>query len=251
MENNDEFIKLQSKRRFNLSKIIIFSSLGLLVIVSIFALFWGDDKISPETIFTAVIGLVGTWVGTILAFYFSKDNFEAASKATQDLVSQITGEQKLKSIPVEDAMISMDKAHFYKLAGQEDALTLNALIAEFKTFNRLPILNQDLNPLYIIHKSVITRFISDVALGNLSQFNKGDVETLTLKDFNSIPENLLQIQKGFITVRIKTNLSQVKAEMGQVKETLCSDVFITEDGSRTGKVIGWLTNQIITEKSVV
>lgn len=251
MENNDEFIKLQSKRRFNLSKIIIFTSLGLLLLVSFFALFADRSNISPETIFTAVIGLVGTWVGTILAFYFSKDNFEAANKATQDLVNQISGDQKLKSIPVEDAMLRLEKAHYYMLAGNEEALTLNALIAEFKTFNRLPILSKDLFPLYIIHKSVITRFISEVALGAHNQFKKEEVEKLTLKDFNSVSENQIQIQKGFITVKAQINLSQAKKEMELVKETLCSDIFVTEDGSRKSKVVGWLTNQIITEKSVV
>ena len=251
MENNDEFIKLQSKRRFNLSKIIIFTSLSLLLLVSLFALFSKDSSVSSETIFTAVIGLVGTWVGTILAFYFSKDNFEAANKATQDLVSQITGEQKLKSIPVEDAMIRMEKAHYYKLEAGEDTLTLSTLIGEFKTFNRLPILSSGLLPLYIIHKSVITRFISEVALGKHDNFKGKKVEELTLNDFNSISENKIQIEKGFITVKSNINLAQAKKEMEQVQETSCSDVFVTEDGSRKTKVTGWITNQIITEKSVV
>jgi hypothetical protein len=35
-------------------------------------------------VFAAVVPLIGTWVGTLLAYNFSRENFEAASQATKD-----------------------------------------------------------------------------------------------------------------------------------------------------------------------
>jgi len=247
MEEN-KFLETQSKRRFNLSKIIIFASLILLITVSLVVIFWGNKSVSGETVFAAVVGLVGAWVGTILAFYFSKDNFEAASKATQDLVSQITGEQKLKSIPVEEAMIKLDKINYYKLEKKEELIKLESLIGEFKNFNRLPVLNKDLHPVYIIHKSVINQFISEVALEKHPGVPK-NVKELTLQHFIDIESNLNQIKNGFVTVKSDVDLASAKKEMELNVKTLCSDIFVTEDGSSKSKVIGWITNQIIIEKS--
>lgn len=57
------------------------------------------DKDKIMTIFTTVVAVVGTWVGTILAFYFSRENFEAAAKSsaatTAALVKQLTPSEKL------------------------------------------------------------------------------------------------------------------------------------------------------------
>lgn len=41
---------------------------------------------TTQMVFASVLPLLGTWVGTVLAFYFSRENFEAANKSVQDLV---------------------------------------------------------------------------------------------------------------------------------------------------------------------
>ena len=45
------------------------------------------------------------WVGTVLAYYFFKDNFKAASKSVQDM-AKIATDEKLKALFVRDEMIS-------------------------------------------------------------------------------------------------------------------------------------------------
>lgn len=37
-------------------------------------------------VFTAILPLLGTWVGAVLAFYFSQDNLQAASTTTLNAV---------------------------------------------------------------------------------------------------------------------------------------------------------------------
>ena len=47
-----------------------------------------------KDVLTIVLPLVGTWVGTVLAFYFSRENFVAAASQTASLVRQLTPEQR-------------------------------------------------------------------------------------------------------------------------------------------------------------
>jgi len=69
-------------------------------------------KESTQLVFTAVLPLVGTWVGTVLAFYFAKENFEAASRATKEILGI---DEKLKSILVSTVMIPISKIDAFKL----------------------------------------------------------------------------------------------------------------------------------------
>jgi chemotaxis protein histidine kinase CheA len=69
-----------------------------------------DKKLQVITyVFTALLPLWGTWMGTIMAFYFSKENFMAANESVKNLVAQITPSQKLESTKCKDVMIPYDK----------------------------------------------------------------------------------------------------------------------------------------------
>src|SRR6185437_8623600 len=60
-----------------------------------------------KTVFNTLIPMFGTWVGTVIAFYFARENYETAAKATKDLVGQL-GDDRLKQIPVKDAWIAVN-----------------------------------------------------------------------------------------------------------------------------------------------
>lgn len=164
MEKN-KLIESITEKRFWLSIIII--------CVSLYLLYHPLKQISEEhweTVFTAIIGLVGTWVGTVLAFYFSKENFEAASNTTQKLVDSITTtKEKLTSILVKDAMIPINKMKFLLL---DQGKTLNNYLLKdllenyLKDVNRLPILNSDKTLYGIAHKSLIVEYIVEKAFEN-------------------------------------------------------------------------------------
>jgi len=47
----------------------------------------------------SVLPLLGVWVGTLLAYYFSKENFEAATKSVTEMAREIGGMEKLRAIP--------------------------------------------------------------------------------------------------------------------------------------------------------
>jgi len=72
--------------RFKLAKLITQSSLGiilLIVIAMLVAILLGRDLTKMQVILTSILPLLGTWIGTVLAYYFAKDNFEAAAKHEQ------------------------------------------------------------------------------------------------------------------------------------------------------------------------
>src|SRR2546423_754811 len=59
---------------------------------------------NPEMIryvFASIIPLLGSWMGTILAFYFSRDSLAAATQSVRDLTQAVTGD-RLKTVPVKE-----------------------------------------------------------------------------------------------------------------------------------------------------
>jgi hypothetical protein len=59
----------------------------------------GSVKDSATLILSTVLPLLGTWVGTVLAFYYTKENFESASRSTLDIVKLI--DRRLVAYPVD------------------------------------------------------------------------------------------------------------------------------------------------------
>jgi hypothetical protein len=80
-----------------------------------------------KDVLTIVLPLIGTWVGTVLAFYFSRENFVAAAQQTADLVRQLTPGERLQSIAVTEAMLDMSASTTTKLvlATTDDAENIN------------------------------------------------------------------------------------------------------------------------------
>ena len=62
-----------------------------------------------QNVFNAVLPLLGTWVGTVLAYFFSRENFESASRSVERLTQQLTLHEKLESMPVTSAMTPRTK----------------------------------------------------------------------------------------------------------------------------------------------
>jgi chemotaxis protein histidine kinase CheA len=69
-----------------------------------------DKKIQViQYVFTALLPLWGTWMGTVIAFYFSKANFQAANEGVKKLFEQMSPAQKLESTKCKDVMIPFEK----------------------------------------------------------------------------------------------------------------------------------------------
>ncbi len=208
-----------------------------------------DKFVYVKDILTIILPLVGTWVGTVLAFYFSRENFVAAAKQTADLVRQLTPEQRLQSIAVTEVMLDMSAAAITKLVlpTPEDAAKIkvkadvvDALLEKNKR-NRLPIVDSNGKVLYVIHRNYIDQFLLKQSEAGATQL--ADATLQNLLD----TEGFKAIFQAFAVVGKDARLIAVKQSMDGNPN--CSDVFVTDDGTKGAKAVGWITNAIIQEKS--
>lgn len=244
------------KARANIGKNVIYFSLttvGILGLAAILSAALIDEGNTADKrfafirdTFTMLLPVLGTWVGTVLAFYFSRENFEEAAKQTANLVKQLSPEQKLEQIPVVEAMISLEDISTtrYVLTTSADNVNLwndivDGVLNKFSK-NRLPVLDQTGQVKYVIHRSIIDKYIAEKAISGT------DVKSLTLNDLIAA-NDYAQVATAFGTVGKTTKLIAVKQQIDGNPN--CADVFVTEDGTKSSKAIGWITNVIVAEKS--
>lgn len=218
------------------------------VILLSFVMIRGDKSPNADTskyVMGTVLPLIGTWVGTILAHYFSKENFEAATRSVAEIARQITPQEKLKSLPAKSKWIPQASLVFWTLPADKDK-TLFAIRDELRKQNkgqRIPILSGDKHPLYLIHQSTIDEYLSD----QLGQQPPPDSKTLTLQKF--LDDNKDALAHTFATIKEDATLADAKEAMDSLPD--CQDVFVTKGGTQDEEVLGWITNVIIQDNAKV
>src|SRR5262245_30441440 len=149
---NDQTPKLENER-WKLAQNITRNSTFGLAALAIAAIFFSEDKAqTAQMAFTAVVPLLASWVDAVLAYYYSSENLEAATKSVKDLVSV---EDKLRAIPVSQVMIKITEIAYFP---QDDTQKVQDLLKTLKASGkgeRLPFLNNDKHPIYMLHKSAI------------------------------------------------------------------------------------------------
>ncbi|SHF57456.1 hypothetical protein SAMN05444008_109189 [Cnuella takakiae] len=207
-----------------------------------------------QFVFASILPLLGTWLGTILAFYFSKENFTAANESVRSLVDKITSDKKLASIAVKDAMIPLTRIEAYTVRYDSPDLAATILVKDMLQFlqhinrNRLVLLTSKDQARMVIHKSIITEFAA---------MNAANFETCTLKDMQEQgSERIRKILANSIAfVSLSATLQEAKKRMDERnaggKEEICQDVFVTASGGSDEPVLGWITEVEIAKNSVV
>ncbi len=200
---------------------------------------------TAQLVMTGVLPLLGVWVGTILAYYFSKENLQAATESFTKVAALRAPEEKLKAITVKTVMIKKDEMFFKTLP--EDKIKLVATLEEIKATGkgqRLPILDDRNRVVYMVHKSAIDGFITTMATSP----SPPRLEDLTLKDMLDKGGNLRGwLESSFTFVNEAASLEDAKAAMERTNG--CQDVFVTAGGTKDEPVLGWITNEIIQKNA--
>jgi hypothetical protein len=134
---------------------------------------------------------------------------------------------------VTDRMMTPDRFFWKSLEQCRPAETrLSELNRELKAQakNRVPFLDAEMHPKYIIHRSVITEYLAD----------HGADEKLTLDNLLADATHRDVVENSFVTVSPDATLADAATAMKAVAN--CRDVFVTIDGTRDTPVRGWLTN---------
>lgn len=203
---------------------------------------------SAQLVLTGVLPLLGVWVGTVLAYYFSKENFEAATRSVSEMTRKLTGDEALAEIVAEDVMLKSDMIKIYKLPATN--LVLTAMLDDLENAgkgSRLPILSASGQPKYIIHRSVVDRYLAEKARAGTAQ---AGIEKLTLQNyFDDDPTRETRFGSSFAVIKADDSLAVAKHRMDQ--DPGIQDVFVTKNGKSDGEVIGWITNVLVAEHSKV
>jgi len=212
---------------------------------------------AAKTVFNAILPVTGTWIGTLLAYYFGKANFEAAQKSVTDMAKGISGLDKLKSIPVREKMIPRSSIKILPdlLEGKrDDERLLKDIVAfmEKEKIGRLPLFKSDGAFRAIIHRSAFNDFISRKAFGS----DSAAVATLRLADLFSDQKYARLVQQCVAFVSENATLADAKNAMDHVSVATadlgnCEDAFVTKTGESKEPVLGWVTNDIIVENARV
>lgn len=231
--------------RFDIAKWVIafsFTVIGVLGLASIVAVIKGDAaKVAQvKDILSILLPVIGAWAGTVIAFYFSRDNFETAAKSTKELVKQMTPEEKLAAVKIRDAMIPMDKAIKLTLDKPTNAYQVQkdlvAGLMEANGVNRLPMLGKQGEAKYIWHRSILDQFMVAAGLQGKA------LDDLTLEDLLA-DAKYKAIGEAICVLPEDSTLAEAKRTLDHNRN--CSDIFITQSGKRDEAVIGWLTNGTI------
>lgn len=232
--------------RETIAKIVLWTAIGGLIALSAVSI-WQDPK-TATNIFNSLLPVFGTWVGTLLAFYFTKDNFEAATKSVTTMAGKFSGiSDVLKQIPVKDKMRLLKDMEVYPFkAGGEGDCVLSTLLSQVKSERIL--MFTDGRIVYLAYKATIHQFLTKLALNQVTAGGK-NVQNVTLADAFAADASLKNtFQKSFGFVAETATLADAQREMERVsKDFACNDVFVTATGKPEETVTGWITDNTIAE----
>lgn len=234
--------------------LVITSAAGVIVLGAgaILAAALGAEKAKDTTqlVLGALLPLLGTWVGTVLAYYYSKENFEAATRGTQELVRSVV--QRLQTTSVADKMMSA--ASVFKItipAGQAlKDVTLKAVNDMYETvggngqkISRLLFVDDKGVCVAIIHRSIWLEMLNagaklatpiNIAADKLDKVLGEPYDTKVGKTFEEF------ITRTLAHVGQDKTVADAKAAMES--QPLCQDVIVTQNGSAKEPMQGWISN---------
>jgi hypothetical protein len=193
-----------------------------------------DKFESAKWVFNAIIPLIASWIGTVLAFHFGRENYESATKQALALTKEV-----LEDISVENVMISIKTIVYRKIdPADDDKSPLDPIITLYKDIDkdRIPIFTSALYPRLIIHRNTLIDYVSG------KKATKADPN---LKDILADNPNKYSLEKeeGFVLISITNTVEEALNKMTSIKG--CQDVFVTKSGKEKEEVLGWLPNTLI------
>jgi len=206
---------------------------GIVVLGTITIVISDKEAVSrAQAVFNAVLPLFGTWVGTVLAYFFSRENFESASRSVERLTRQLTTEEELQSTPVSDAMVPRSQMLVCDDPAQAKLVDVLALL-EGKNLKRLPILNKAGAAVSLVYSQDIIDYLYRFK----TDLSEDDRKTLTVQN---LLDEKPELKKPFAVVSESGSLADVQDALAKIAEGRV--VFVTKTGSESEPVVGMLTS---------
>src|SRR5262249_18897914 len=182
-------------------------------------------------VFGAVLPIFATWVGTVIAFYFTSANFQQAAKIARDATTAATAQPS-----VLQRMIPYDKiARLERPRAEARDVRLDEVVKLFSPpVTRIIIFDQPTKqPIFIIRRrQVPPAWLQNPQNPTIDEYLKQPREGPTNADdavqFEFVPQT--------------ANLDDARAKMTSAN---CVDLFVTAGGEKTQPVLGWLTDDTV------
>lgn len=194
------------------------------------------DPDSGQNVFNVIVPVIAAWVGTVLAFYYGRQNFQTANEEIREMVRELGPDDRARQ-PVTAIMKPAWNMTSMVVDGNGSAasLTLRELKAKYVgNVSRLPVLGSDRSALYMIHESRVDRHVAEG--GSIED----TLETFVATQAADTPPVQFDYGHGFLTVPENATVADVKHEL--VREQSVQDVFVTRSGRPDGEVLGWVSN---------
>lgn len=213
--------------------ILVVSAVAIIALGGLAIWLSGDRPNTAQNIFNMTLPVFASWVGTVLAFYFGRENFESANEKVRQLIDKLSPEERA-SAPVSSIMRGTAETALVKLAADKDEskVTVQEMRAMLTgDISRLPVVDATGAPRYMVHGSSIDRFKAD-----------GGKDEQTLADLlkKMAPNGEFGPRKGFALAKPDDSIATAKARMDAVAG--CQDIFVTADGSEKQPLRGWVSN---------
>ena len=221
---------------------------GSLLALGIFVIIYARDADRSDAarlVFGSIVPLIGTWVGTVLGFYFGRENFKAASTSITAASSSITPQGKLETTPVASLGKKIQTTAKFQLGASDtkEDLTLDKIESAFvvgsEVYERLPLLLASGAPYMVLHRSTLNEFL----LQKIKTDKTTDSKNYTLAELLTSEPWLPE--RSFAVVSMEATAAQAKVEMDKIPT--CSDIFVTENGTRHSTVSRWITDVNLLE----
>ena len=157
------------------------SVIGILIIAIVVIFAAADRAAVSQLAPTAMLPVLATWVSTVLAYYFSSESIEAATKSVKTIVST---QENLQSTAASNVMIKLHEIVYFTYTANLTMQAIFTKIDESCKGSRLPFLGNDKKPIYMLHKSVIDHVLVGKSLAN------EEIKELTLKSLIDTNEEL-------------------------------------------------------------
>lgn len=209
---------------------IVVLALGIILSFSILASqkpeLWQNIDTLLTGIFSAVLPVFATWVGTVIAFYFTNESYRQAAQATREAAEGVESKQPR----VTERMIPYEKISKIEM---ERAKVRTVMIADIvakmqQPVTRVIIFDKTRQPVFVIRR----RRIPNEWLKNPT--------THTVDEYLNLENGANAIdatQFGYVPQT--ATLDEARTA---IREANSVDVFVTATGQKTEPVLGWLTD---------
>ena len=225
--------------RVVLAAVVIVASIVALAVLGAMVIL--NDAANALTLFNILLPVMATWVGTVLAFYFGRENFESASKQVRSTNAQLvrlaqSTQQERARQPITQVMRPIGDMTYEQLAGNRtpQTITLAQMRGKYTdVITRLPVLTADLKPLYMVHASEVDKYLADPThpdSSSLQQFIEDQANANAFYD----------AQRGFALLAETASVADAKQSLEAVATV--QDAFVTATGTADEPLVGWVSN---------